>query len=194
MRTGNQYAAVTLFGTWAALSSACVGGDPGMEVSGPLVDPSAWEALPSSEDVFDDRPADARCDPNGMNTLELPEEAAEVGGVPGATVFEVHTGDCPYVTAMQPSLGPLLPGQRVDIRLWHFALLSTEAAKAHVAIQIGDSVVWEREVPIPQPAGLLEGSWVADRDVPMGAPVYFHLHNHGTNTWALWEVTASNVE
>ncbi len=153
-----------------------------------LVSPDAWTPTNADDDPFVDRPADAACPSTSMEVVTLPEESAAAGGMPGEKVFEVHTGECNYLTARQSTLEDVSVGQTIRLHLWHFALLSPEPAEAHVAVQIGDTVVWEQRLKIPQAAGLVEAEWKANQDFPNGTPIFFHLHNHGANTWALWKL------
>jgi len=48
----------------------------------------------------------------------------------------------------------------------------------------------DTRVAIPAPGGLIKSELRIDRPIAAGAPIYFHLHNHGQNSWALVEVSA----
>jgi hypothetical protein len=50
--------------------------------------------------------------------------------------------------------------------------------------------VLDERIPIPRPGGLIARQRTLERALPAGAPVYFHLHNHGANSWSLVEVSA----
>lgn len=163
---------------------ACACGDDGPagpppEIEGTLADltsPMAWQPQAADDDPFaDHRPADVMC-PFGLGWL------VELGG------FEVNTGACNYGGFVQPSLRDIVRGAELRVGLYHFDLLAPEPATAHVAIQIGDRLIFEREVAIPGKADIVEVSLVADFDAPAGTPVVFHLHNHGQNTWALTDL------
>ena len=43
--------------------------------------------------------------------------------------------------------------------------------------------LWDVTVPIPAAAQLYDVTVPMDRDVPAGAEVVVHVHNHGGNTW-----------
>jgi hypothetical protein len=57
-------------------------------------------------------------------------------------------------------------------------------------IRVDGLSVLDERIPIPKPGGLIVRELRVERDIPAGAPVYFHLHNHGANSWALVEVSA----
>ena len=67
----------------------------------------------------------------------------------------------------------------------HFPLTAPEQSTARLLVQIGDSRVWERELPIPSPAAEIVEAWEADADYPAGTPVLFHVSNHGNNEYDL---------
>lgn len=171
----------------AALLPGCGGGgseaDAGAgdessppELEGTLVElvrAPLWQQVAAADDPFaDHRPATIEC-PLGVGWL------VEPGGL------EVNTGACTYATFSQPSLAQVAPGAELSLYLFHFDLLAAEPATAHVAVQLGDRVVFEEEVAIPGKAAVYERDWVADFELPAGQPIYFHLHNHGQNTWTL---------
>lgn len=145
-----------------------------------LVDASAWQVMSASEDPFDDRPEDAAC----------PEGAYMPEYLSGEPVFSVDTGGCKYLTARQPALRHIVAGEKLELRVWHFALHAGESALAHVAVRIGDKALLDTTVPIPSEGGLLHIEEVAPESIPEGAAVYFHLHNHGDNSWSFVELSA----
>jgi len=147
---------------------------------GSLVDWNAWEVVAAPEDPFDDRPPDPSC-PTGAYMPEI---------LSGEEVFSVDTGACSYVTLRQPARRDVARGERLVARVWHFALNAGTSATAHVALRLGDSTVLDETVPIPSEGGLLAIDQPADHAYPEGTPVYFHLHNHGDNSWSLVELSA----
>lgn len=172
-----------------ALTLAACAGDDAIDVPrtpAALVNPFDWTALAPADDPFaDHRPADAACPPGSW------------GGEPFAEQYtlEVQTGPgaCRWLSARQPTLSPVAAGDPIRIRLWHFALTPErpgERAEAHAALALAGDVIWERRVVIPAEGGLLLDTVAAPRTLPAGAPLVFHLHNHGANTWNLLEVLA----
>jgi len=147
----------------------------------PLVSHPLWQPVEdAADDPFDHRPAETACDESGYQAELLA----------GESVFSVETRDCAYLTATQPSLVALSQGDLLKVRLWHFALTSTEAsAEAHVALALDGEVVWEKTLDIPTEAGLLSDTWRAERPLPAGTPVHLHVHNHGENSYSLIELS-----
>jgi hypothetical protein len=146
-----------------------------------LVIHELWTLLgPADEDPFGDRPEDASCSRAGV--------MAETLG--GERVFSVDTGLCSYLTAKQTTLGEVAAGETLKVRLWHFELSAGEPAEAHAAVVVDGLHVLDERVDIPGPGGLLVKEMRVTRAIPAGAPVFFHLHNHGANSWSLVEVTA----
>lgn len=149
-------------------------------VRGSVVAPEHWRQLTSAEDPFDDRPPLVSC-------MSVAVMAETLGGEP---VLDVDTGGCSYVTALQPTLREIATGEVIQVRVWHFELTAPEPAEAHVALVIDGLHVVDERVMIPQPGGLMTAKLRVTRTIAAGAPAYFHLHNHGTNNWALVEVSA----
>lgn len=154
--------------------------DAGVRVRGALVEPEAWEIVAADEDPFPDRLPDASC-PEGTHMPEL------LGGEPG---FSVDTGGCSYLTARQLALRDVVKGETLVARVWHFALSADESAEAHVALRIADTTVLDQTVPIPSEGGLIAVELAAASAFAAGTPIFFHLHNHGDNSWSLVELSA----
>lgn len=132
--------------------------------------PMLWMQVAADADpLVAHRPADVTC-PLGAWLLE-PEG------------LEVNTQSCNYGSFGQPSLVEVVPGARLVGSLYHFDLIAAEPATAHVALVIGEALVWEQEVTIPGPANAFTIDVPASFAAPVGTPVNFHLHNHGQNTW-----------
>jgi hypothetical protein len=136
--------------------------------------------MSAADDPFMDRPLDATC-PDGAYHPEL---------LATEPVFSVDTGGCRYLTARQPTLRAVAAGETLVLRVWHFALNAGESAMAHVAVRVGDAVLLDTTVAIPSAGGLLRVEQVAPDPVPEGTAVYFHLHNHGDNSWSFVELSA----
>lgn len=99
--------------------------------------------------------------------------------------LEVNTQTCNYASFGQPSKVEVVPGARIVGSLYHFDLFAAEPATAHVALLVGEDLVWEQEIAIPGKANAFTIDVPASFAAPAGTPVNFHLHNHGQNTWTL---------
>ncbi len=147
----------------------------------PLVDLEAFTVVSHTmDDPFrDTRPADPDCD--------LETTGYELFG--GEPSYGVDTARCGYVTASAPSLTHIDEGDRLHIRLWHFDLVAREPATATVAITVGGRTLFEKHLAIPGPSGLDAPTLQAPFDTEAGDRVHFHVRNHGSNSYALLEVT-----
>ncbi len=56
-------------------------------------------------------------------------------------------------------------------------------------MQIGDRMLWTDTRPIPGPAGLEATRVPLPEDVPAGTPIFFHVRNHGQNSYELLELS-----
>jgi hypothetical protein len=152
------------------LADAPEGGGPGV-----LATAGAWVETTRAGDPFPDhRPATVSCPRAGWTV----EDRA----------LEVSTNACNYLTVEQPLMRDVERGREIEVTLWHQALFAEQAAVAHVALVVGDAVIWERDVPIPAPAEVWRDTVEAPGRLPAGERVIFHLHNHGANTWNLGDV------
>ncbi|HET6584256.1 MAG TPA: hypothetical protein VFG69_12425 [Nannocystaceae bacterium] len=142
----------------------------GMRDPAALVDPFTWTADVAIDPMPSHRPADAVCD---------------VGFGEEFGVFEIDTQICNYGVFSQPTLAEVRVGDTVELTITHDDLVSDEPAIGHIMVGLGDAHMFEAEVEIPGPYGLVTAEWEADADVPVGTPVALHLHNHGFNQWRL---------
>jgi hypothetical protein len=145
-----------------------------------LLVPWRWSPVEAAEDPFDDRPPLVSCATSAVMEETLGEEEA----------LGVDTSGCNYLTAMQPTEREVAANELITVRVWHFALTAPEPAEAHVALVVDGIQVLDERVAIPQPGGLIKKQTRVSRAIPAGATAYFHLHNHGENSWALVEVSA----
>jgi hypothetical protein len=144
-----------------------------------LVDHELWQVVDGSEDPFDDR----------LETFLCANNAHYVTPVGEDTGFEIETVRCNYLTVVQPILAEVEPGDRIAVKIWRFELTTSESAEAHIAIAFDDGIAWDERVPIPSGSDMMTPSWVSPVGYPAGTPVYFHLHNHGANSWTLVELS-----
>jgi hypothetical protein len=139
-----------------------------------LVHAALWERVAFDEDPLSGAPPRG-CAPDGYGEENLGGELA----------FFVRTELCAAITVQQASRAAVHAGDRLQIRAYHFPLTAPEQSSAQLIVQIGETRVWERELPIPSPAAELVEEWEADADYPAGTPVLFHVSNHGNNEYDL---------
>ena len=147
-----------------------------------LVMASAFDWVPVSQSSDD--PFFPEEDVNA--NYDCPDSAYGVEG----NVFEVETGECSYATFTQPSKLRVKADQPIEFLVWHLNLWAPEAATAHVAIRIGDEMLWETNVGIPGAADVYSETPSLSSDVEAGTPMYIHLHNHGVNSWRFGDIEA----
>jgi hypothetical protein len=127
----------------------------------------------ADEDPFNDV-VDGDCDERGI--------AVEGAGV------EVQTDVCPYVTMRQPALLAVPKGSVVTADLWYLDLWAVDPSQGHAAIQVGESVD-EIRPDIPGAADAHTFQLTTTSRIHEGDDVYFHVHNHGANSWYLGEMS-----
>ena len=99
--------------------------------------------------------------------------------------IEVNTRYCNHATLMQPSLQAVAAGESLHQELWWQPLVSETAAIAHLRLRLGDVELLRRELQVPGPADVLHHHSLLSAAAPAGTPVYFHVSNHGTNSYTL---------
>lgn len=163
------------------VASGCAPHDAADGTTTMIIDPVGWEIVEGADDPYAaERPADVTCLPVGVTQEDF-------GGQPG---LEVATGLCDWVSVRQPSTARVPAGAEVLLRLWHFELSAAEPGEARLAVWIDGAEVWERRIPIPSDSGLVRASWTMPREAAEGAPIVFHVDNHGANTYTLLEISA----
>lgn len=162
-------------GTETGESEASSGDPYGGPIS--LAMANDWTPMPALDDPFRaHRPADVDC-PEGAWAVE-------------DGTFEVQTGACAYAAFEQSAAEPVAEGMQIRVVIAHEALWAAEGeATAHVAVGFGAKLGAEATVAIPSGSGVHElvfdiESRPADED-----RLWFHLHNHGFNTWRIVSVT-----
>ncbi len=154
--------------------------DPGLapdrvRTEAALADMGSWIEAEGLDPLASHRPDGADCPLGGV----LVEEGGKL---------EVDTGLCGYAWLEQPMAADLIVGDVVEISMWHQDLVAEEPAEGHVAILVGDEILWEVTVAIPaEPTPYTESVQVPFA-AEAGAPIQLHLHNHGANTWNLLRI------
>lgn len=158
------------------------------ELVGPLthelVDNRYWVQVTGADDPWaGNREADvAECTDPELDVEELADDVW----------FDITTKVCGYATVHQTLLHDVPKGALLTLRIWHFKMSSWEGT-FHLAYQIGfdQSPEWETKKEVPSESGLIYEQWEASRDFNAGDDIYFHLSNHGENTWSLIEFSAT---
>lgn len=156
--------------------------------------------LPAADPFSPLRTPEHFCD----NTCHFPEFLQV-----GEFSYTLDSNYCNYLTVAQETTRPISRGDKLFVRLWHFALESSSGGRAYTAVQVGDRVIWDARLPIPCRGGLVgfipggdcldnpanvdvdPAEFVADFDAPAGTPIYFHIQNHGANNYNLVEISVN---
>ena len=144
--------------------------------AGPLVKVFEWKGVPTRLDPFYTGDPDIR--PCGL--LEVGPE--NLGGV---WVYSVQTGECNWHTIAQPSVLPMVPGDLLQLRVWHFQLIADGPATAHVRLTVNGQLWASIDEPIPNIGRMIVVDMPVTESIPAGSEVVFHLDNHGINSWHL---------
>jgi hypothetical protein len=159
-------------------SEDIIGGDAVVRVGGEaaLSLPSRWEQVSRAETPFATEGEADFCDSTGFG---------EDHGT-----FELETGLCPALDVQQPSLVAVSQGDGIHVIAYHLQLASPDGSgEAHMAIALGDHVVWEEYIAIPSPATPYDVVVTSPVDAPVGTPLTLHIHNHGYNSYNLQSLT-----
>lgn len=78
---------------------------------------------------------------------------------------------------------------QLSLQMWWQTLVSVEPATGDLTLALGGTRIWQHQVSIPGPADAIQPVVRVKRSFEAGTPVYFHLSNHGSNTWNLNQIT-----
>ncbi|HIN85627.1 MAG TPA: hypothetical protein EYN06_04020 [Myxococcales bacterium] len=151
-----------------------------------LMDNNLWQAVDPSEDPF--WPQDS------TEVVVCPPDAYLSEDTGDGIWFSVTTRDCNYLTVTQPILADLPAGATVQVRVWHFTITSGPGSYHHL-IAGGDPVktVWDVTLEVPTDSGglLPYEPFESTVSIEKGEPLFWHLSNHGSNSWHLIELKAT---
>jgi hypothetical protein len=109
-----------------------------------------------------------------------------------ANWLEVATTDCNYATLVYRFPRPVAAGEAISGEVAWATLASLEPAVGTLAFATGrDGVIWSHDVDIPGQADITEVRFTLGSSAPAGSALYFHVRNHGYNTWQLSPLTLS---
>jgi len=138
-------------------------------------------APPDGASCPDAGPAVARCGPDDVRFEIFGEEPS----------LQVDTRFCNWVTLEQPAIAGAEQGEPRTVRLWYFMQATPAPATAVAALAFGNQMVWQDSLELPADrGGLLYDTTTWPVAIDRGDPIRFHLHNHGSNSWNLIELSA----
>lgn len=146
-----------------------------------LIDHDLWRVATAEEDPW----AEHRPGPD----ISCPDDARKTEDFAGTYAYAVITTNCAYTTVVQETIADACAGEDFYVWLWNYALTAPESATAYLGVQIGDTRIWEDTREIPGPSALEATRIELPMDVPAGTPIYYHVRNHGANSYELLELS-----
>jgi hypothetical protein len=153
-------------------------GEPAAPEVPPLTTPillaqaEGWTlADPTSDPFAPFEPGRVRCDPSALR--------AEGNWI------EVSTLSCNYATLVFSFPVASRAGNLVRGEVAWSTLAAIDPALATLAFALGEQLLWSNEVAIPGQANLVSVEFALPATVQAGEPLYFHVRNHGYNSWQL---------
>lgn len=188
-KRGNQVGDRTSLAVMSVVAAFCLAamacGGEGGESSGPdagnssagtsIVDHNDWGWIDPDADPF--------TTPGDVDACSVEQMKTE--SVNGRQALGIATTSCNYLTAGQEAGVGAEAGEYLQVRAWHFDLTAPEGESAQMALNIDGTTVWEQERPIPSESclALADVEIDADNSFEAGAPVRFHVRNHGNNEY-----------
>jgi hypothetical protein len=107
-----------------------------------------------------------------------------------ANWLEVTTTDCNYATLVYRFSREVLAGDVITGEIAWATLASLEPAIGTLAFATArGGVLWTHQVSIPGLADIVTVEFTLGESAPAGSALYFHVRNHGYNTWQLSPLT-----
>lgn len=149
-----------------------------------LVDNTLWTLVPMASDPW----ATSRDD----DTKPCEELDVGVETLPDGIWFDIITKNCNYATVSQPLLIDVPAGSELTVRIWHFAITTTSGTYT-LAFQVGEqnNLLWSSTKDVPTDSGLIYATFRTEKALNAGATLYYHISNHGDNSWSLVELSAT---
>jgi hypothetical protein len=172
-----------------ALGLACGGEPPAQTLAGggaqssvatqELTSAESWTSASPAEDPFVEFEAGrVRCSP-----FALRQEGSWL---------EVSTADCNYASLVYRFRADVRAGSTVRGEIAWTTLAATEPAVGTLAFaSLPAGVLWSTSVAIPGNPDIVEVEFELGADAPAGSALYFHVRNHGYNTWQLSPLAVS---
>jgi hypothetical protein len=150
--------------------------DPVQPVSLPLTAAESWAIAPLEGDPFSEyMDGRVRCSPFALRRE--------------ANWLEVSTVECNYASLLHQLSEDVPAGSIIRGQVAWATLASLAPAVGTLAFATSDGVLWSRDVDIPGQADIVEVEFAFSHPAPAGTGLYFHVRNHGYNTWQLGPLT-----
>jgi hypothetical protein len=139
-----------------------------------IAEPTRWRVV--ADDI----------DPFGASATRCAPEQHRVETQPSLRWHEITTNGCNTATLTQTSLARVCAGQTLELDVWHFPILYG-AGEWRFALR-SDAVLADAQVPLPGTPDTFRMVIELAQDVPMDAPLWLRLSNHGVNTWNIYQL------
>ena len=141
-----------------------------------LVAPDEWRAVARDADPF-------------ITDLEAAPECVAPGVRVEEQWLELDTSECTWITLVARAPFEVERGRELSVTLSHFDLNAPAAAEARAELTFDTCEAWSKPVTIPSAAAVYTETFASRCSLAAGGLVYFHLHNHGQNTWQLQDIS-----
>ena len=155
------------------------------ETAAALTDNDEWTKTLSERDPW-------WAEDSGENLCEPMDYGSEI--TPIGKLFDIDTSFCAYLTVEQKLLDEVPIAGLFRLKIVQYALTQSEGPYL-LALAIGDPavIVWEMTIEVPSEFQVVDVTWPAARTYLAGEPVFFHLSNHGENTWSFVSLTREDA-
>ncbi|HCH65037.1 MAG: hypothetical protein CL927_13535 [Deltaproteobacteria bacterium] len=103
--------------------------------------------------------------------------------------FELETDYCAVASFSQATPVDLPAGTRLRMVVWNLDLWAPDPGyEALQFLRLGDTEVWSRTTPVPGDESVEEVFLDLTADLPAGTVAWYHLRNHGVNSWRIGDV------
>jgi hypothetical protein len=166
----------------AAVLLACASAEPGAieEVVAaeplPLTVAESWAPAELASDPFA---------PEALGRVRCTSAAFR----PEATWLEVTTTTCNYATFVYLFTTDVPAGSVIRGELAWVTLAAIDPGLGTLAFATQVDQLWSHEVPIPSLANLVQLEFALPESLSEGSALYFHVRNHGYNSWQLGPLT-----
>ena len=167
---------LSLWAPVVVITGAC-SSEPGPRAKAvEVIASSQWEHVARDEDPF---------------VVKFPESVTEcvaTGIDVSEGLLDIDTDYCSFVTARTQLTDEIREGEKVQLTFWHLALVANEPAEGVMVLRVGDDDLFNLTFEIPRKEKVYYPTTQATRSYPAGTPVLLHIHNHGANTWKVYQL------
>lgn len=143
-----------------------------------LIDNTVWALVDVDGDPFvvDGGPSPDLC----------PESDIQWEYTPDGIWLDVSTEGCAWATLQQPLLHAVAAGDLVRVTVVHFEIYAGDTDYTlRVALGADAEIIWTETVALGAGYEVIQATVSPLNDHAEGAPIWYHVSNHGENNWSL---------